>query len=192
MSETTPEQRPDGTRRRLVIVLASTALTVVTIDQLTKIWAVAALGDGRRIDLVGELLGLRLVRNPGAAFSLATGATWVLTLIAVTVVAVILRMARRLGSGAWALTLGLLLGGAVGNLFDRFLRQPGFARGHVVDFVEVPNFPLFNVADSCIVVSAVLIAWLGLRGIEISGERVGHRPAEATAPGGAGDRPTSG
>jgi signal peptidase II len=192
MNETPSDERPDRARRRLLTMLVGVALTVIATDQLTKVWAVAELSGRGRVDLIGDLLGLRLTRNSGAAFSLATNATWALTLVAVVVVVVIVRMTRRIGSRAWALTLGLLLGGAVGNLIDRLLRQPGFARGHVVDFLELPHWPVFNVADSCIVVSAVLIGWLGLRGIGLDGRRTGPEPAEAAPSGAAQDRPMSG
>jgi signal peptidase II len=152
--------------------LVATALTVVVIDQLTKTWAVEALTGRGRVDLVGDLFGLRLTRNPGAAFSMATGATWIFTILATVVVCVIIRIARDLGSRLWALTLGLLVGGATGNLLDRLFREPGFARGHVVDFFQLPHWPIFNVADSSIFCAAVLIGWLGLRGIGVNGERV--------------------
>jgi len=169
-----PTEVPVERRNRLLVLLAATAVVVLTVDQLTKIWAVEALTGRGRVDLVGDLFGLRLIRNSGAAFSFATGWTWVLTVLAVGVVAAIIRYARRLGSRAWALTLGLLVGGAVGNLVDRFFREPGFARGHVVDFFELPHYPIFNVADSCIVTAAVLIAWLGLRGVGVDGSRAGR------------------
>jgi signal peptidase II len=165
---------PVERRNRLLVLLAATAVVVLTADQLTKIWAVEALTGRGRVDLVGDLFGLRLIRNSGAAFSLATGWTWVLTVLAVGVVVAIIRYARRLGSRAWALTLGLLVGGAVGNLLDRFFREPGFARGHVVDFFELPHYPIFNIADSCIVTAAVLIAWLALRGVGVDGSRAGR------------------
>jgi signal peptidase II len=110
-------------------------------------------------------------RNPGAAFSFAEGATVVFTAIAVVVVAVILRVSRRLGSLGWAASLGLLLGGASGNLVDRLFRSPGPGRGAVVDFIDFQVFPSFNVADSAITVGAVLAVLLSLRGIELDGSR---------------------
>jgi signal peptidase II len=174
MSEENPAGAAGDTRRnRLMLGLVLTAVTVVVLDQLTKAWAVETLTGRGRVDLVGDLFGLRLTRNPGAAFSFATGATWIFTILATVVVIVIIRIARDLGSRLWALTLGLLVGGAVGNLTDRLFREPGFARGHVVDFFELPHWPIFNIADSCIVTAAVLIAWLGFRGIGINGERTG-------------------
>jgi signal peptidase II len=187
-----PPDAPAASRQRLLRVLVATAATVVLVDQLSKIWAVEALTGRGRVDLVGDLFGLRLTRNPGAAFSLATGATWIFTILATVVVIVILRIARDLGSRAWAVTLGLLMGGATGNLVDRLAREPGFARGHVVDFFELPHYPIFNVADSCIVTAAILIGWLGLRGVGVDGRRAspsgGAKDKDGVQPTG---RPTS-
>jgi signal peptidase II len=164
-------------RTGLAVTVAVTALLVITVDQLSKVWAVRRLTGRDPISVVDGILQLRLTRNPGAAFSLATGTTWVFTLVAVAVTVVIIRSVRRIGSGWWALAFGLLLGGAVGNLLDRLFREPGFGRGHVVDFIEylkVPfmDFPIFNVADSCIVTAAGLIVMLGLRGIGLDGRRL--------------------
>ncbi|WP_052366886.1 signal peptidase II [Paraoerskovia marina] len=156
-------------RRSLVAWTVSLAVLVLVVDQVTKIWAENALAGEGRIPLVGDLLGLVLVYNPGAALSIGTGMTWVLTVLVVVVVAVIIRSLRRLGSLGWAIALGLLLGGAVGNLVDRLTNEPGFARGHVVDFIDYGVF-VGNVADIAIVAAAVLIAILALRGVGIDGE----------------------
>jgi signal peptidase II len=170
----------DGTdtlrNRRLTVVLAVIAVTVALVDQASKYLAVRELSGVLPVSVVDGWLQLRLVRNPGAAFSMATGMTWVLTVIAAVTSVVVIRIARRLGSWWWAVALGLLLGGTVGNLLDRLLREPGFARGHVVDFIEylkfpVIDFPVFNVADSSLVTAAVLIALTGMRGIGIDGQR---------------------
>ena len=106
-------------------------------------------------------------------------------------VVVIIRIARDLGSRLWALTLGLLVGGAVGNLIDRLFREPGFARGHVVDFFQLPHWPIFNIADSCIFCAALLIGWLGLRGIGVNGERAGGPEEQADVAPSAGSDPAS-
>jgi signal peptidase II len=140
---------------------------------VTKALAVAALQPGEVVPVVGGLLQLRLVRNPGAAFSFATGATWVFTLIAAVVVVVVLRVSRRVRSTTWAVALGLLLAGAAGNLTDRLLRAPAVARGHVVDFLELPHWPVFNVADSAICAAAALIVLLSARGVDLDGRRGG-------------------
>lgn len=167
-STSTPARSPRA-HPGLVAALLGIAAVVVLLDQLAKAWAVRVLADGRTIDVVGSLVQLRLFRNPGAAFSFATGTTWIFTIIATVVSVVIVRISRRLGSAWWALALGLLLGGAVGNLLDRLLREPGFARGHVVDFIDLPRLFVFNLADASITVAAVLIALLGLRGLGIDG-----------------------
>jgi signal peptidase II len=121
---------------------------------------------------LGGLVVLHEQRNPGAAFSIAGGATVLFTLVALGIVAVIVRTARRLRSRAWAVTLGLLLGGALGNLADRLLRAPGPLRGHVVDFVDLQwhgrsVWPVFNVADAAIVTGALLAVLLSWRHVEM-------------------------
>lgn len=153
------------------MLFAVVAAVAYALDQVTKALAVALLAPGEVVPLVGDLLGLRLVRNPGAAFSFASGATWVFTLIAAVVVVAVLRTARRLGSRTWALALGLLLAGAAGNLTDRLLRAPGVARGHVVDFLELPNWPIFNIADTAICTAAALVVLLAVRGVDVDGTR---------------------
>ncbi len=135
---------------------------VVAIDQLTKVWAVAALSDGP-VQVIGSLLQFRLTRNPGGAFSVLTGLTPVLAVLAVVMVVYIVRTTRRTADPVMAYSLGLVLGGAVGNLVDRLVRSPGFLRGEVVDFIKVPNWPTFNVADCAITVGVILIAIRGWR-----------------------------
>lgn len=144
---------------------------VVIVDVVSKTLVVDRLEHRVGGLRLGPLLTLEVSRNSGAAFSFAQGATVVFTLVAVAVVVVIIRTASRLRSGAWALTLGLLLGGAVGNLLDRLLRAPGPGRGAVVDFIHVPHFAVFNAADSAITVGAVLAVLLSLRGLEVDGTR---------------------
>ena len=156
---------------RYVITLWFIALVVIVIDQATKAWATTALADGRRIAVLGEALGFVLVRNPGAAFSFATGQTWVFTAVAVVVTVTVVRCARRLGTMWWTVALGLVLGGAVGNLIDRLARDPGVFRGHVVDFIDYGGFFVGNVADIAIVGAAVAIAALTLYGLELDGTR---------------------
>ncbi len=135
---------------------------VVVLDQLTKIWAVAALSDGP-VEVIGTLLQFRLTRNPGGAFSLLTGLTPVLALLAAGMVVYIVRTTRRTTDVVMAYSLGLVLGGAVGNLIDRLVRSPGFLRGEVVDFIKVPNWPTFNIADCAITIGVILIAIRGWR-----------------------------
>lgn len=171
---------PPRLRRRLMGVFVLVAALVLAADQVSKTLALRYLDEGDAVPLVGELLQLRLVFNPGAAFSMATGMTWLLTIVATVVVVVVVRVARGLGSRGWAVALGLLVGGATGNLVDRLTRPPGFARGHVVDFLALPDFPVFNVADSAITVAAVLIVLLAMRGIGVDGRREGERQPEGT------------
>ena len=135
---------------------------VVVLDQLAKLWAVSALSDGP-VQVIGSLLQFRLTRNPGGAFSVLTGFTPVLALLAVGMVVYIVRTTRRTADVVMAYALGLVLGGAVGNLIDRMVRSPGFLRGEVVDFIKVPNWPTFNVADCAITVGVILIAIRGWR-----------------------------
>lgn len=170
-------------RRPLVLGLLALALLVLVLDQLAKLWAEQNLTEGERTPLLGDLLGLTLLYNPGAALSLATGMTWIFTVAAVVVSVVVLRVANRIGSVGWAVALGLLLGGALGNLGDRLFRAPGPGRGHVVDFIAYGDVFVGNVADIAIVVAAGLIVLLSLRGVGIDGRR-----EEGGAVGAAGDR----
>jgi signal peptidase II len=175
--QTTPgtslnDVRPSVPRRRgLLLLLALVAGEVYAVDQLTKVLAVARLTPGEPRPLLGDLLQLHLIRNAGAAFSVATGVTWVLTVVAVVVVVIVVRSARRLGSAPWAVILGLLLGGALGNLTDRLLRAPGFGRGHVVDFIDYGGLFIGNVADIAIVVAAAAVAVQAARGAGLDGTR---------------------
>ena len=167
---------------RRVALLAIIAASVVLLDLLTKIIAVAMLTPGESPSILGGLVYFSIIRNPGAAFSMATGMTWVLALIAIAVVVVIIRMAPRLRSTPWAVALGLVLGGAIGNLIDRIFRSPGFLQGHVVDFVSVfgPNgqyFPIFNVADSAITIGGITVVVTALLGIDFDGTRTRRQHA---------------
>lgn len=155
--------------RRRYGILAAVAVTALTLDVVTKVVAVTQLSGRVPIELLGGLLTLRLIRNAGAAFGLATGFTIVLTLIAIGVVIAILRTASRLRSVRWAVALGLLLGGAAGNLIDRLFRAPAPMRGHVVDWIELPYWPVFNLADTAIVCGGLLALLLAVRGVQIDG-----------------------
>ena len=177
---------------RWIVVLWCLALGVVVVDQLTKAWAVTVLRGAGRIDLLGHWLGLVLVRNPGAAFSFATGQTWVFTAVAVVVTVIVLRVSRRLGSMWWAVTLGLVLGGAVGNLIDRLAREPGIFRGHVVDFIDYGGLFVGNVADIAIVGAAAAIMALSAAGFEIDGSRAGDHDPDGTDEQEVDDAPAGG
>lgn len=155
------------TKPRVLLVLV--ALLTLIADIGTKLLVVARLEGKEPIELLGGAVTLAVSRNSGAAFSFAEGATVVFTLVAVGVAVFIVRTLPRLRSTAWAVTLGLLLGGAVGNLVDRLTRAPGIGRGAVVDFISVPHFATFNVADSAITVGAVLAVLLSLKSVEVDG-----------------------
>ena len=149
-------RRCDTSRARWPLLFGVAAL-VLAVDQLTKAWAVAALGDGRIIDLVGSLR-LRVTVNYGSAFSLADGRGPLISLLALAVVAVLLRTGRHATQASMAVALGLVVGGAFGNLIDRAFRAgDGFLGGGVVDFVDLQWWPVFNVADAAIVVGAALL-----------------------------------
>lgn len=161
-------------RKRCLLILGLVAIGVIVVDQVTKHWVVAVIqprmesGEGP-VTLLGGLIKLTYTENTGAAFSIGTGYTWIFTIVAIVVAIVILRSARRLGSLGWSIALGGLLGGLLGNLIDRMTREPGPGLGYVVDWIQLPNFAVFNAADSAIVCSAVLMVILALRGVEFSG-----------------------
>jgi signal peptidase II len=157
--------------RHLVRIVYTVAAVVVVLDQITKFLAVKYLEGKPPVEVVGEWVRLYFLRNPGAAFSIGTAYTWVFAAIAIAVVVVVVRTSRKLGSVWWAVAFGGLLGGAVGNLLDRIFREPGFLRGHVVDFIALPHFAVFNVADSAIVCSATLMVVLAVFGVELDGRK---------------------
>lgn len=173
----------EGLRPRRVGVLVYVAAAAFVLDVITKVVMVAVLEGDEPIELAGDLLRLRVTRNSGAAFSIGSGVTVVFTLVAAGVVAYIVRTARRLRSVMWAVTLGLLLGGAAGNLVDRLMRAPGPLRGHVVDWIELPHWPVFNLADIAIVGGGAMAVVLAVRGIPMSGvedaTEHGRRPEHA-------------
>jgi signal peptidase II len=146
----------------------------VAIDEASKALVVDRLEGRAPHRLLGGLVTVEVSRNSGAAFSFAQGATVLFTLIAVAVAVVIVRTLPRLRSRGWAVTLGLLLGGALGNLVDRLFRAPGIGRGAVVDFIHLTHFATFNVADSAITVGAALAVLLSLRGIEVDASHHRH------------------
>ncbi|NBF00015.1 signal peptidase II [Nonomuraea sp. KC401] len=177
---------PVGTpRRRLFAVLIVLAAVIYAADLITKTVVLRTLEGEPPLVVIQDVLQFRVIFNPGAAFSIGTGMTFIFTIIAAGVVVAIVRTARKLGSKAWAVTLGLLLGGAFGNLTDRLLRYPsGIGRptqfqGHVVDFIEVlpghfpviDYFPVFNIADSAIVCGGILAVILAWRNVQIDGSR---------------------
>ncbi|WP_235926558.1 signal peptidase II [Actinokineospora pegani] len=175
----TPNPAPLPPRRAVLLLV--TAFLVYALDLVTKILVTANLEGEPPVRILGGVVYLDLIRNSGAAFSMASGMTWLLTLVAIGVVVAIVWIMPKLRSVGWALGLGLVLAGALGNLTDRLFRAPGPFVGHVVDFVSLfgPNgeyFAVFNVADSGISVGGVLIVLLALRGREFDGSIIKKEP----------------
>ena len=167
-------------RPRCLLVFGIAAAVALTLDVVSKVLVVAKLPETHApVRLLGGAIYLDQTRNSGAAFSLGTGFTIILTIIALAVVAVLVRTAKRMRSIGWALALGLVLGGALGNLADRLFRSPGFGRGHVVDWISLfgpdgAHWPIFNLADSAIVCGAVLAAVLAVLGVDLYGRKGRH------------------
>ena len=172
---------PQVQRGRRVGLFAATAAIALALDVASKLIVVAKLPrEHAPVRILGGAIYLQQTRNSGAAFSLGAGFTIILSAVAVVVVGVIVRAAGRMRSTGWALALGLILGGAVGNLADRMFRAPGVGRGHVVDWIsafgqDAKYWPIFNLADSAIVCGAILAAILALLGIDLDGRRTRHR-----------------
>lgn len=171
---------PAGTRtgynRAALAVLGGTAVVAVALDQVVKLLSTSHLTEGEPVRILGGLIYLSLLRNGGAAFSFGTGVTWVFPVITLAVIVWIGWVARRLRSVPWAISLGLVLGGALGNLADRLFRAPGPFRGHVVDMLSLfapygKGFAVFNVADACLTVGVALAVLLELAGRQRDGGR---------------------
>ncbi|WP_172384038.1 signal peptidase II [Streptomyces sp. MNP-20] len=160
-------QRPTGKRK--IAVLFGVALVAYALDLVSKMVVVAKLEHHEPIDVVGDLLRFNAIRNAGAAFGMGEAYTIIFTVIATGVIVVIARLARKLYSLPWAIALGLLLGGALGNLTDRIFRSPGVFKGAVVDFIAPKGFAVFNLADSAIVCGGILIVLLSFRGLDPDG-----------------------
>ncbi|MDO9590119.1 MAG: signal peptidase II [Microcella sp.] len=165
-SPTTPEMiqptRPVG---RVLPFTLLWAASIIIIDQATKYWAEAVLVPYQAVPVIGEWIQWRLVYNPGAAFGIGGDFTWVLTLVAAIAVVGISIFVARISSVRWALAAGALLGGAISHLGDRLFRDPGFARGEIVDFIDYFGFFVGNVADIALVGGAIAIVLLSLIGV---------------------------
>jgi signal peptidase II len=171
---TAPDRTPGRGRIsvRALLLLAAVAVGVYGIDQGSKFLITQNLEIGDLVPVLGEVLQLHYVTNSGAAFSLISGFTWILSIIAIAVVGFIVIFAPRIRSLGWATMFGLVLGGALGNLTDRLFREPSFGQGHVIDFIQVWGFPaIFNGADIAVVTSMGLFILLSLRGIGLDGRR---------------------
>jgi signal peptidase II len=157
---------------KALVVLAGVALVVYGFDQLAKFLIVKNLVENQQVNVIGDFFVFHFVKNPGAAFSLASGTTWIFSIAAGAVTIFIIGFARRIRSTGWAILFGMLLGGTTGNLTDRLFREPGFGVGHVVDFLQVQGFPaIFNIADSFICASMGLFIILTIRGVGLDGHR---------------------
>lgn len=168
-----------ASRRRVWPLLVLLAVLTFAADQASKVWALDALVPGAPRDLLGSFLRLNLIFNSGAAFSLGAGTTWLLTIVAVVIGVLVAWHARRIVSVPWAVAGGLVLGGLLGNLYDRLFRPPSFGQGHVVDFLDYNGFFIGNVADIAIVAAAILVALLSFLGISYDGTRAtDHAPSE--------------
>ncbi|MFB7375462.1 signal peptidase II [Streptomyces sp. NPDC056222] len=162
-----PAEQPKGKRK--IVALFVVALLAYLLDLGSKLLVVAELEGREPIRVVGDLLTFHVIRNPGAAFGMGEAFTIIFTFIAATVIIVIARLARKLYSTWWAIALGMLLGGALGNLTDRIFRSPGVFEGAVVDFIAPAHFAVFNLADSAIVCGGFLIVILSFRGLDPDG-----------------------
>jgi signal peptidase II len=145
--------------------LLSVAWLVWILDLATKAWAVSELANREPVKIIGSFFQLTFVRNPGAAFSFASNATLFLSIFSIIVAVGVIYFAPKITSKGWSIVLGLVLGGVLGNLMDRIFREPSFLRGHVIDWLQLPNWPVFNIADSAIVVAAVLAMILTARNV---------------------------
>ena len=160
---------PVEVRNRNLVIVGITAVLVYAADLITKLLAVAKLENAPSKHIVGTFFQLDFTRNGGAAFGIGVGMTIVFTVLSMVVIAVVLRTANRLGSAWWALVFGLVLGGALGNLTDRLFRSPGFMRGHVVDFLHLKDWPVFNLADTAFCIAGAIVFLLVLRNIPLEG-----------------------
>lgn len=147
-------------RTRPFAIACIVAAAAVLIDQFSKAVALTALADGRRVPVIGDAFGLQLAFNPGAVLGAGSGMTWVLTVVGVAAVAGLFVMAARARTAGWAAGVGLILGGAVGNLIDRFMSPPGFAVGHVTDFLAYGGLFIGNLADIFLTAGAIAVAVL--------------------------------
>ncbi len=175
----TSDIESDTNRSRPGLILTIAVLAWI-LDLTSKIVAQHQLADRGPVDLIGSLLRLNLTRNPGAAFSTGSGMTPVISVFACVALVGVVLVARRVRTTTWAWAMGLLLAGIAGNLTDRLFRAPGPLRGHVVDFLQLPHWPIFNLADICINVAAALIVWQSIRGVPLGGRSSADHAEDAS------------
>jgi signal peptidase II len=184
----TSDELPERTPRTKMRVFFAVALLALVADIISKVSIVATVKPtDQPVRLLGGALYIVQARNSGAAFSVGTGATIALTVVSLVVVVIIIRAARRLTSALWAVSLGLVLGGALGNLTDRIFRAPSPGKGHVVDWISLFSsdghvWPIFNIADSCICVGGALAVLQSLRGVDFNGRRALHAKSGGDGP----------
>ncbi|TCO51890.1 signal peptidase II [Kribbella antiqua] len=154
-----------------MVLFGGVGLLILFLDQLTKALALEHLTPGEPVNVIGTFLKFNLIRNSGAAFSLGTGYTPVISAVQIIVAVGVIYLSRRLGSVGWAVAFGFLFGGAVGNIIDRIFREPSPFHGHVVDFLQTPHWAIFNVADMAVTSAAILLVIQTLRGIKLDGTR---------------------
>ena len=169
-------RRLGASLRSRIGVCTILAILAVLSDQVTKAWALESLQEGHRIPLLGDFITLQLVHNPGVAFSLGASTTWFFTLLALVILALLAYGLWRTSSASSAGAIGLLMGGAIGNLIDRLSQPPSFGQGHVIDFINYADFFVGNIADIWIVIGAAWLAWELMR--SLPGEE--ETPASST------------
>lgn len=169
-------------RRTFILFWLGFALLTYVLDQLSKIWVVTTMTEGQSTPVIPGILQWYYIRNSGAAFSIGENFTWFFTLVMAGVAVFIIVLSRRIGSIWWGIGLGLLLGGALGNLTDRLFREPSFGMGHVVDFISFPHFAIFNMADMGVVGGVITICILTLIGIPLGGKVAISPIASAQSP----------
>ncbi len=147
-------------RRRLYLTFLGVAAVVIAIDQITKHLVVSELSDGSVVTLIDGVLTFRLVHNPGGAFGIGQDFPGLFLAASLITLVIVLFLARKIEEQSWALPLGLVLGGGIGNLVDRIIRDTG---GRVIDFIDFQVWPLFNVADSAIVVGVIVLFIISFR-----------------------------
>jgi signal peptidase II len=195
LAATEPQAAPGHEARarvsvRALVLLGIVAAGILALDQFAKYLIVTNLEVGELVPVLGEILQFHFVKNSGAAFSLASGFTWILSLVAVGVIVAIIIFAKRIKSTAWAWMIGLLLGGALGNVMDRLFREPSFGMGHVIDFLQIWGFPaIFNIADVAICTAMGLFLLLTLRGVRLDGTKASETIERITP---SSSSPTSG
>jgi signal peptidase II len=186
LAATEPAPSDEGRARvsvRALVLLGVVAAGILALDQFAKYLIVSNLEVGEIVPVLGELLQFHFVKNSGAAFSLASGFTWILSIVAVGVIVAIIVFAKRIKSTAWAWMIGLLLGGALGNVTDRLFREPSFGMGHVIDFLQIWGFPaIFNIADVAICTGMGLFLLLTLRGVRLDGTKASETIERITPP----------